>query len=189
MSINSDLALKLKKIILGDEDFAFLPQLMTANVVSVELDSGTCTVDTVSGGQGVQMSGVRLQTVVEDGLLLIPAVDSSVTILSANKEAPVIIQYSKLDKAYLQVGKSSLNITSSLTKFNDGSNGGLTITPELKTQLDKTNAVLQAVVDSLKNWTVAPSDGGAALKTYFATQLSSKVIGDFSNIEDKKVTH
>ncbi len=74
-------------------------------------------------------------------------------------------------------------------KMLNGSYGGLTKTQELKTQLDKTNAVLQAVVDSLKNWTVVANDGGAALKAFFNIQLGIKVVGDYSQIENDKITH
>lgn len=52
---------------------------------------------------------------------------------------------------------------------------------KLKEDLDKTNDVINAIVNSLKNWTTAPSDGGAALKAYFLTELGIKVVGTYES--------
>ncbi len=73
--------------------------------------------------------------------------------------------------------------------WKGGNFGGLCKTLELQTQINKLNAQLQAVISSLQNWTVAPTDGGAALKAFFATQILGKAAGDFSNIENQKIIH
>jgi hypothetical protein len=73
--------------------------------------------------------------------------------------------------------------------INDGTNGGLVNWPAAKEQLDKTNEVVQALVDALKNWVVVPNDGGAALQAYATAQLAGKAIGDFDDLEDTKVKH
>jgi hypothetical protein len=146
-----------------------MKDMKLAKVISV---SGyVCTVKTIN--DEVELSGVRLQTADAAGMYLKPAVDSIVMIANIADYDFAVIMYSELESI----------------KLLDGSYGGLTKTQELKTQLDKTNEVLQAVVDSLKNWVVVPNDGGAALKTFFNTQLGVKVVGDYSQIENTDITH
>lgn len=57
---------------------------------------------------------------------------------------------------------------------------------ELKTQIEKTNDVVKAIKDSILNWTTSPTDGGAALKAYFLTQIGTSVPGDFDKINSEK---
>jgi hypothetical protein len=141
-------------------------------VVKVTAVNGyTCTVKTLD--TETEISNVRLQTSDASGLYLKPAVNSFVIIAPIADFEYVVVMYSDIDEM----------------QFLDGSYGGLTKTQELKTQLDKTNEVLQAVVDSLTNWTPVANDGGAALKTFFNTTLGPKIVGDFSSIENDKITH
>lgn len=53
-------------------------------------------------------------------------------------------------------------------------------------ELKKTNDVLDAVVDALSRWSVAPSDGGAALQLYFKARLGSRKVGDFNKIKSEQ---
>jgi hypothetical protein len=135
------------------------------------VDEATCTVETLD--TETELSEVRLQAESGNGIYLKPAIDSFVIVAPIADFEYVVIMYSALQEI----------------QFLDGSYGGLTKTQELKTQLDKTNEVVQAIVDSLKNWVVSPSDGGAALKTFFNAMLGSKVVGNYSNIENNKITH
>lgn len=141
-----------------------------------------CTIDAVNNDNtadclpidgGTKILNCRIQSDMQNGLVLKPTVGSIVAVQMYDDFTGVIVCFSKLDSIQML----------------DGSFGGLTKTQELKTQLDKTNNVLQAVVDSLKNWTPVPNDGGAALKAYFTTQLGVKVKGDYSAIENNSITH
>lgn len=154
---------------IAKEGFTGDAKCRVAKVTAV--DGYTCTVETLDTETSI--TDVRLQTSDANGVYLKPAVESFVIIAPISDFEYVVVMYSAIDEL----------------KFLDGSYGGLTKTQELKTQLDKTNEVLQAVVDSLKNWVVAPNDGGAALKTFFTTTLGAKVVGNFSNIENDKITH
>jgi len=75
--------------------------------------------------------------------------------------------------------------------FNGGENGGLTITPELKTQLDKTNELLQAVITVLTGTPIPEPGNGSpsALQTALKSAITEKALGDYSQIEDTKITH
>ena len=77
-----------------------------------------------------------------------------------------------------------------LIEFNQGLNGGLANTPELKTQLEKLTARVDGIIDAIKNGVPGASDGGAALLTSIKTGLASITDKeDFSEIEDSKITH
>jgi hypothetical protein len=116
---------------------------------------------------------VRLLAGDGNGLTYIPKVGSVVIVKMISDVSGFVAMFSQLD-----------NI-----QFLDGSFGGLTKTPELKIQLDKTKEVVDAIKDSLTNWTTVPNDGGAALKTFFAGQIAGKNTGDYSDIENDKITH
>jgi hypothetical protein len=134
-------------------------------------DDNTANCDPIDGG--TQILNCRIQADLQNGLFLKPTVGSIVAVQMYDDFTGVIVCFSQLDSIQML----------------DGTFGGITKTQELKTQLDKTNDVLQAIVDSLKNWTVTPNDGGAALKAYFITQLGTKVKGDYTDIENAAVTH
>ena len=78
-----------------------------------------------------------------------------------------------------------------LVEFNGGENGGLTNTPELKTQLDKLTKRVDDVISAITGAPVAtPADGGAAAQTYTKTKLALIVDKEnFGDIEDDKITH
>ncbi len=140
-----------------------------------------CTVKSVSGSTcnvatldtEVDLYDVRLQAQTSNGILLKPKVGSIVVVDPITDFEFVVVMFSDIDEITLL----------------DGSFGGLTKTQELKTQLDKTNEVVQAIVDTLQQWTPVPNDGGAALKAFFPTKLLAKVVGDYSDIENEKIIH
>jgi hypothetical protein len=74
-------------------------------------------------------------------------------------------------------------------QMNDGSLGGLTKTQELQKQLNALNKQVQEIISVLTTWTVVPQDGGKALQTMSNLKLSPLQNADFSQIENKDVTH
>ena len=144
-------------------------------------DSMLCTVTAVSGSTctavtldtEIELFGVRLQAAASNGILLKPKIDSIVVVTPITDFEFVVVMFSAIDEITLL----------------DGSFGGLTKTQELKTQLDKTNEVVQAIVDTLQQWTPVANDGGAALKAFFPTKLLTKVVGDYSDIENSLIQH
>ncbi len=82
-------------------------------------------------------------------------------------------------------------VETELMEFNGGSNGGLTNTPELKTQLDKTNELLQAIITVLSGSLIPEPGNGSpsALQTALKAVITGKTLGDYSQIEDTKITH
>ena len=140
-------------------------------VKSVNSSERTCDCSPIN--DDADILDVRLLAGDGNGLTYIPKVGSVVIVKMISDVSGFVAMFSQLD-----------NI-----QFLDGSFGGLTKTPELKTQLDKTKEVVDAIKDSLTNWTTVPNDGGAALKTFFAGQIAGKDTGDYSDIENDKITH
>lgn len=123
---------------------------------------------------------VRLQTVLEpgdNGVLIIPKEGSKVLcgLIENNPTDAFIISASEVE-----------TIT-----IHGGNNGGLTITPELVTQLDKLSARVDGIMDALNNALPGTTpDAGAVLLTSIKTALALIVDNeDFSNIENDKITH
>jgi len=78
-----------------------------------------------------------------------------------------------------------------LLQFNGGENGGLTITPELVTQLNKTNELLQAVLTVLSGTPIPEPGNGSpsALQAALKAAVAGKQLGDYTSIENPKITH
>lgn len=109
------------------------------------------------------------------GFYIKPSVGSFVVVNWINKKLSVIVLYSEVDAII----------------FQNGTNGGLTITPELKTQLDKTNNLLTALINIISGAPI-PEPGNSApsaLQAALSAALTGQNLGDYNNIENDKFTH
>jgi len=57
---------------------------------------------------------------------------------------------------------------------------------ELKTNLDKSNEVVQTILDTINTWSPIPGDGGASLKVAIKLALLGKTLGNFDKIKSEK---
>lgn len=149
----------------------FTPTTRLCKVVSVDDTARTCKVLTVD--TEVEILGVRLQVEVSNGVYYKPSVGSAVVVSPIADFEFVVVMFSALDKIV----------------YLDGSYEGIVKVGELQTQLNKTNEVLQAVVDSLSGWTAVANDGAAALKIHFTSALGAKVVGNYNNLANDKIHH
>lgn len=76
-----------------------------------------------------------------------------------------------------------------LIQFNGGEHGGLTITPELKTQLAKTNQYCTQLKTATKAIATALDALVPGTSAAFDAAMATVEVGDFSGIEDSKITH
>lgn len=79
-----------------------------------------------------------------------------------------------------------------LIVYNNGQNGGLANTPELKKQLDKLTARVDGIISAINNGIPASgaADGGAGLQTSIKAALAQITDKEnFGEIEDTKITH
>lgn len=75
-----------------------------AEVVSVDVMARTCEVRIVSGKTANSLPGVRLMASVDDGILVVPAVGSTVVVILADQITPYVAQYSEVDTIVLRGG-------------------------------------------------------------------------------------
>lgn len=71
--------------------------LTDAIVKSVNISSRSCEVETLGGKVSSSLT-VRLMASVDDGCLIIPAVDSTIVILFSEQVAPIALMYSEVDR-------------------------------------------------------------------------------------------
>lgn len=118
-------------------------KISLATVEAVNIAERTCTVTTIGDRGAVQFDNVQLMASVDDGLLLVPVVGSTVIVSYTTFNQPYISLFSGIAKVLLVVGENNaaiemddtgilleisntkLKIEDGKTTFNDGSLGGL----------------------------------------------------------------
>jgi hypothetical protein len=166
-------------------------QNFTAEVLEVDKDNDTCKVQVP---EGPELFGISL-TAIEDThstkVVAYPKPGSMVMIsLIGNQNSEAYVsKCSDIESFLIKTDKHQLLIAADGSQFDDGQLGGMVKAKELKTQLDKTNALVQAIADCLNQWVPTPSDGGAALKTLVSSMLPGKQVGNYTDIENPKVKH
>lgn len=141
-----------------------------ATVIAV--NGHTCDVDPINGGATIFDCKITAGDGTT-GILINPKIGSVVIVTMLSKNNAYVALYDEIDSI----------------QFRDGSFGGLAKTQELKTQLDKTNEVVNALVNALTTFTPVSGDGGAALKTFATSALAGKSVGDYANIENTNIKH
>lgn len=81
-----------------------------------------------------------------------------------------------------------LDLNQGKMTINGDSFSGLVKAPELKSQVDKNTAILQAIQNALQSWSPQPLDGGAELKALTST-IPSMQRADLDNIENQNIKH
>jgi len=156
---------------------AFKGSVQTFVATVLVVDEANMTVDVEPIGQA-PINDVRLKAGIDqvtDGVVEFPKEGSSVLVglVGNNENEAVVLKCSDVDKVVI----------------NGGSNGGLINIQTLIEELDKTKDTVQKLLDVFNNWTPVPNDGGAALKTVASSILASAELGDYTGMEDEKVTH
>jgi hypothetical protein len=152
-------------------------------VNTVDLSTRTCDCTPIGGDSGTDIPGVLLMAEVEDGWLYQPTEGSTVIVSYSKRSAPYISLFSSIDNAFI--------VVAGVVQFDDGSYGGMTKTLELQLQLNKTNNLLNAILDIL-NGTPIPEPGNgdpSALQAALRAAISGQELGDYSQIENQKITH
>lgn len=109
-----------------------------------------------------------------------------------NIQCPQLVAVHECERILIKVGASVLSITDGLFEFNDGDNNGMVKTTELKTQLDKCTARIDAIFDIISNTiqgcTLQPNPAWKAAIDPTITLINAQKEA-YTNIEDTKVTH
>lgn len=159
------------------------------------LDSGGETFDAEDLVNEVPIYNVRLQAVSDGskkGVLLSPKVGSFVIVAALSKDFKdsFCVMLSEIEKVSVQIGNTSITIDKDGVIANEGKNGGLCIVPELKAQLAKQTARIDALFSALKNSATGANDGGLVYQSNIRIALDKVADKEnFENIENPKIKH
>lgn len=139
-------------------------RLLTATVDSVDEAKRTCIVTTVSSQGRVTIEGVQLMASVDDGFLLVPAIDSTVIVAYSTFNQPFISLFSGVDKVLLVAGENNasiqvdadgllleieqtkVQIKDGEIQLNDGAMGGLVKVIELTQKLNNLENLVNGLI-------------------------------------------
>jgi len=163
---------------------AYTPiQVRVGKVLSVDKNNMTC--DVSIKGRPDRLD-VRLRSIIDEqdvGILVYPKTGSYVLValIDNNPQSSFICGYSEVEK---------IRLINCALELNGDNNGGLVISQKVADEINEIKQDLNALKTVFNAWVVAPSDGGAALKSAAATwsgnNLSPAVASDWEN---KKVKH
>jgi hypothetical protein len=149
-----------------------------AKVIRVDKEKNVC--DVLVTGSDKKVNDVRLLAVEVNPaskFVVYPKVDSLVSIsyLFMNSDTAQVTKYSETDDMEL----------------NGNRFGGIVKADVLKTELDKTNATVNAMLTVLNGAPIPEAGNGAvsALQGALKTALTGKVLGSFTAIKNDKVKH
>ena len=160
--------------------------VMSGVVTAVNTGDNSCTVKLTCGDDDVPSEGILLNVLLGNmgGVYGMPAENANCIV--AEVDGPGMWELLKAD-SYTNVYASA----STLFQFNDGSLGGLTKTKELQTQINKLNMLVSHLVTVITGAPVPEPGSGAAsaLQAALKAAIAADSVGDFSDIENKKITH
>ena len=158
---------------------AFKGSVQTFAAIVLAVDEATMTIDVEPIGQAV-INDVRIKAAIDevtDGIVEFPKVDSSVLIglIGNDENEAVLLKCSEVEKVVL---------------FG-GLNGGLINIQTLIEQLGKTNELITSITQVLSGSPITEAGNGApsALQLALKTALTDKSLGNYTSMEDTKVTH
>lgn len=165
--------------------------IVIATVVSYDIPSRTCYCTPISGEAVTDLPNVALMAEVDDGILLLPTVGSTVFVLYSTHHAPIIALFSEVDQIVLISGGAQIKISKTgQIQLNDGSYGGLIQIAQLISKINNLEKDLNTLKTAFTDWVPVPDDGGAALKAAAATWASNEItLTQQAEIENTTVTH
>ncbi len=159
-------------------------------VNSVNEAARTCACTPQGDQYQATFSNVLLMASVDDGILYIPTIGSTVMVTYSKYNRPFICLFSSIDKILYIVGGSTLQLIDGSIQFNNGSFGGLTKVETLTEKLNNLENDLNNIKQAFTGWVPVPNDGGAALKTAVAAWAAQTITPTQQNdIENTAITH
>ncbi|MCT4580845.1 MAG: hypothetical protein N4A35_05450 [Flavobacteriales bacterium] len=164
-----------------------------AKVDSIDLSNGTMTAIGLEDDLPFEDVLLNINTT---GILTIPTIGTKVLIgMVENSDMNALLLMAEEIDSYLITVKNGFKLhlkDDGTATINGDGFGGLTKTPELVKQLNKNNAVLSALIGVINSPAPIPEPGSgspSALQAAFKTAISGKTLGNFSNVENKKIKH
>lgn len=139
-----------------------------AEVVTVDADNRTCSCQLIGSNATNEMPTVALMAEVDDGVVLVPAIGSTVILIWSNRMLPFVAMCSELETVYITA--------SSKIVLNEGADGGLVRVVDLVTRLNNIENAFNALNTKVNALAPTPVIQPLALTTR-------------TNIENTNVTH
>jgi len=114
-------------------------------VLSVNEAESTCDVEPLDKTAKIFDVLLNADLTDETGIVAVPAVDSVVYVTFVSPVLAFVSLSAVIDKVFIKIKDISLEVDKDLIKLNGDSDGGLTITPTLRTELNKTTARITAL--------------------------------------------
>ena len=168
------------KIVQDGQNFEIYSKICTVKPLSVDKELNVCDVIPVDGD--AELLDVKLTATESDelssgalnkGFISYPVEGSIVIVTFIDKDTAFVSMCTEVEEVV----------------FRGGVNGGLINIETLILELNKNNAILNAVIDGFSTFVPVPEDGGAALKTLMNTVLGNLPVGDFTQMEDETFKH
>lgn len=151
-----------------------------AKVISIADNNRSCTVERIGGNTSGRLTA-RLMASVDDGALIIPAVDSTVIVCMSEFVEPYVTMFSEVDSIVWLGGEyDGVPIVKHPTNANKG----------LLKRLNNLEDKIRDLQNVISTWTPVANDGGAALKVAAASWYGTPITNTAqSDIEHPKITH
>ena len=160
-------------------------------VQSVSEANRTCVCMPQGGSMQAQISDVLLMACVDDGILYLPNVGSTVLVMLSKFTQPSVVMFSSLDKILYTVGDSQLQVIDGTIQLNDGSLGGLPKIATLTQKLNNIENLLNELIAKYNAHThiLSLSTGTGTAAPTVTTQANPLTPTQQSDIENTAITH
>jgi hypothetical protein len=168
---NNKIAAAIKKLAqTGDQVYSEV-----GKVTELDREERTCTVEPTNGDAPILEVNLQANIMLEGGVVMYPEIGSD-----------VIVSFLSVENAYISAYSDMSDIV-----INNGQNGGLININTLIAELNKNNAILNAILSVLGGAPIPEAGLGApsALQVALNGVTAALQVGSFSNMEDDKVTH
>lgn len=174
-------------------------QVMTCEVTKVSSSERTCTVLPLT--DNLEPFAAQLMADIQDGLLILPTVGSTVKIMLSEIITPTVIQYSAIDEILIVSGGSAIKIYSTGVELQGTDFGGLMkVTPSVKAWNDLQNDVnnLKSIFSTLAAGAAGVLTSAVGSPDAFAAVFASAILSysaaplpitTATQIENPKVKH
>lgn len=160
-------------------------KMLIGTVDSIQGNTCTCIVNDQS-----IIPGISLQASVCDGLFITPSIGSTVLILYTVQINPFIALYSDIDKYYLQVGNSSIEmLNDGSVTLNDGSFNGLIKGGALTEKLNNLENKVNELISNFNAHTHEVVSVGSPTSAPLSPITGNLTPTIESDIENDKITH
>lgn len=164
--------------------------IVVCSVESVNEDTRTCDCVAISGKAGVDIPGVQLMAEVDDGFLLIPAVESTVIVAYSKRNVPYITMFSEITKVLIITGDTTIEVKDGSIKLNDGTFGGLIKIEELINKINRLENKVNSFIEKYNIHThTGVQTGGGISGTTPSTETEIQPVTQKSDLENTLITH